>query len=419
MKFIDICKMTQKELKAALVSVLKTFGYKPVVKDGFIYAEGTVPVLLAAHMDTVHKERCSIICSSQNGDCIMSPQGIGGDDRCGIFMILETIKELRCSVIFTEDEEVGCVGAGKFCKSGIKPGVPLNYIIEFDRKNANDAVFYDCDNPEFEEFVTDKAIGFKTAWGSCSDISDIAPHLGIAAVNLSCGYYNQHTQHEYVIMSEMLKNIERGKQLIRKPCEKPFEYIEKVYTRYKYGNYGSYYGYGYGSYGYGSYGSKKTGYTSGLEDYDDSDLYYEGLYDHIDTTAIEYFEYSFGYKVKKERLVPVVELCDYKSGKLVVVTEDGEKEISEYCSPGVLYMSKDSCGLYVIDDENTYGIEVACTTNDYIKMKDGSSVMYYPDTMIEFPVMEPEMLADFVDYVDECLEYDISYGGAGSLGTLI
>ena len=82
-------------------------------------------------------------------------------------------------------------------------------------------------------------------------------------------------------------------------------------------------------------------------------------------------------------------------------------------------MSKDSCGLYVIDDENTYGIEVACTTNDYIKMKDGSSVMYYPNTMIEFPVMEPEMLADFVDYVDECLEYDISYGGAGSLGTLI
>lgn len=403
MTFIEICKKDQKELKAALVSALKTFGYKPVVQDGFIYAEGTVPVLLAAHMDTVHKEKCTIICTSQNGDCIMSPQGIGGDDRCGIFMVLETIKELHCSVIFTEDEEIGCIGANKFCKSGIEPSVPLNYIIEFDRKNDNDAVFYDCDNPEFEEFITDKTIGFKTAYGSCSDISYIAPHLGIAAVNLSCGYYNQHTQHEYVIMSEMMRNIERGKQLIRKPCDK-FEYIEAVYN-YDYSKYKGYYG-------YGGYGSKKSygGYNDSFDDLSD-------VYDNIDEVAIMLYENGYGTDVKKEMLIPVTELCDYETKEMVVVTDDGEKAIKDYCCPDVLYMNKQGCGLYIIDAENSWGISVAVKTDDYLKCKDDSPVMYYPSTEEEFPVMDALQAADFADYIENFLEYDIDY--AHNLGTLI
>lgn len=413
MKFIEICQKSQKELKAALVAVLKANNYKPVVQDGFIYAEGDVPVLLVAHMDTVHKERCTVICTSKEG-VVMSPQGIGGDDRCGIFMILETIKELRCSVLFTEDEEIGCVGAGKFVKSGIKPNVPLNYIIEYDRKNANDAVFYDCDNPEFEEFVTDKDIGFKTAYGSCSDISSVAPYLGIAAVNLSCGYYNQHTQHEYVVVSEMMNNIERGKQLIRKPCEK-FEYIEAVYdfSKYKYGK-GGYYDYNYSGYGYDygyDYGSKKRIFSS------DSFKDYEDIYANIDEVAFGLYEDGYGIAVKREKLIPVVELCDYGVKEMVVVTEDGEREISDYCCPDLLYMNKDGCGLYVIEEENSWGIQIAVETEHYLKCKDGSQIMYYPSDMEEFPVMNRQDVNEFNDYVENFLEYDLEY--AMELGTLI
>lgn len=415
MNFVKICKMSQKELKAALVAVLKTYGYKPVVQDGFIYAEGDIPVLLAAHMDTVHKERCKVICTSKEG-VVMSPQGIGGDDRCGIYMILRTIEELKCSVIFTEDEEIGCVGAGKFCKSGIVPKVPLNYIIEFDRKGNNDAVFYDCDNPEFTDFITDPEIGFKEAYGSCSDISDIAPHLGIAAVNLSCGYYNQHTQHEYVVLSEMEYNIERGKQIIRKPCEK-FEYIEAVH------NYGKYTGYGYG---YGDYSKYYSGYYSG---YDRDDFgskkskgsgFYENLddiYANIDEIALGLYEDGYGVKVETKSLIPVIDLCDYDKKKMVVVTEDGaEVNLGDYCCPDLLYMSKDNCGLYIIEDDNTWGIQIAVETNDCIKFKDGSTVMYYPNTMEEFSVMSRETADDFNDYIENYLEYDIDV--AMEMGTL-
>lgn len=402
MNFIDICKKDQKELKAALVSALKTYGYKPVVQDGFIYAEGNVPVLLVAHMDTVHKEKCTIICTSPDG-VVMSPQGIGGDDRCGIYMILETIKELKCSVLFTEDEEIGCVGVGKFCKSGITPSVPLNYIIEYDRKNGNDAVFYDCDNPEFTKFITDPEIGFKEAYGSCSDISEVAPHLGIAAVNLSCGYYNQHTQHEYVNVSEMERNIERGKRIIRKPCEK-FEYIEAVhnYGKYSFGGYEKYYSSYYDKYDRYDYGSKK----SGVSDYSYKD--YEDIYANIDEVAFSLYEDGYGTKAPTKSLIPVVELCDYNTKEMVIKMSDGEEiGVEDYCCPDLLYLDISDCGIYVIEEDNTWGIQVAVETDVYLKCKDGSTVMYYEDTLEDFRVMSRTEMDDFNDYVENYLEYDI------------
>ena len=224
--FIDICRMTQPELKKYLNEFLISAGYKTNVDDGFIYAKGSIPVLLIAHMDTVHKELCKDI-FEENGK-VSSPQGIGGDDRCGCFMIMNVVKELNCSVLFCEDEEIGGIGARKFTKSNIFNDVNVNYIIEFDRKGSNDAVFYRCDNKDFKNFVCDNT-GLKENFGSFSDISVVAPALGIAAVNMSCGYYNAHTVNEYVVIDEMMDVIEAAKILIKTESEQ-FEYIEKKYT---------------------------------------------------------------------------------------------------------------------------------------------------------------------------------------------
>ena len=185
-RFDDILRMRQKELKHYLAGHLKKLGYETVKKKGFLYAEGTVPVLLVAHLDTVHNELPHIICRSEDGRYIMSPQGIGGDDRCGVYMILQIISEVRCHVLFCEDEETGGQGAKAFERSGIQ--IDVNYIVEVDRRGNNDAVFYNCDNPKFSEFVC--SFGFREAMGSFSDISVVAPYLKTAAVNISAGYYN-------------------------------------------------------------------------------------------------------------------------------------------------------------------------------------------------------------------------------------
>ena len=239
--FEDICRMTQPEVKKYMKQYLISNKYAVIDQDGFLYAKGTVPVLLVAHMDTVHHQQCKSIIHLDNK--ISSPQGIGGDDRCGVFMIMNIIKELHCSVLLCEDEEKGCIGAHKFVKAqysidgadGKKTqlkyveDLDVNYMIEFDRKGSNDAVFYHCGNEDFIDFVED-VTNFKFANGSVSDISVLMQPANRSAVNLSCGYYNAHTPMEYVMYDEMMDTIEAAKALIKTECDKPFEYVRKTYV---------------------------------------------------------------------------------------------------------------------------------------------------------------------------------------------
>ena len=224
--FKEICMMSKEKVKEYMQGYLSNKGYKVINEDGFLYAKGDVPVLLVAHMDTVHKLKCTQIVE-QDGK-ISSPQGIGGDDRCGIFIIMNVVKELHCSVLLCEDEEIGRIGARKFAKTEYINNLDVNYMVELDRKGNNDAVFYSCNNPEFTAFITD-TIGFKEASGSCSDISVLAPAAKIAAVNLSSGYYNAHTTNEYVVYDEMMDTVEAVKLLLKTESKK-FEYIEKKDT---------------------------------------------------------------------------------------------------------------------------------------------------------------------------------------------
>ena len=220
--FETILRLPQMELKKMLKAELKSRGYPVTDKPGYLYAEGAIPVLLVAHMDTVHRQPVEQICYSEDRAVAMSPQGIGGDDRCGVWMILQILRTTNCHVLFCEDEEVGCIGAKKFTGGSLRPQV--NYIVELDRRGNNDAVFYRCDNPEFEDFVT--SFGFETAGGSCSDISYIAPYLETAAVNISCGYYCEHQRHEYIHLEEIELNADRVAQMVTQQTEH-FEYMEQ------------------------------------------------------------------------------------------------------------------------------------------------------------------------------------------------
>ena len=108
-------------------------------------------------------------------------------------------------------------------------------------------MYYDCDNPEFEAYITSK--GFETQCGSLSDISLLAPALGVAAVNLSSGYYNAHTQHEYIDRKHLNATVKKVVEIVAdaaKPDFPQYEYIESYrFSRYGYG--------GWGDWGRGTY----------------------------------------------------------------------------------------------------------------------------------------------------------------------
>ena len=287
--FEKICGMTQKQLKVYVSQELYKMYDNVHIGDGYVYAQGTFPVLLVAHLDTVHKKLPDPIFYDMVKGEYHSPNGIGGDDRCGVYMILQIIKKYDCSVLFCEDEESGCIGAKKFVQTDLAKELEFNYAIELDRRGKNDAVFYDCDNPEFEDFITKEF--FETAYGSFTDICTVAPVIGCAAVNFSCGYYGAHTEKEYVVMSEMEKVIEETCKLLERTTEDDkFEYIES-----KYGGYGCY-GYGWGGYSSSNYvysgweeydgGSwKGNGFVYYNDDDDDYDDYYYYLIEFYDNNG--------------------------------------------------------------------------------------------------------------------------------------
>jgi len=222
-KLLQYCRLSQSHLKTFLESeLLRQRGKERVEsRDGFLYSPGSHPVLLVAHLDTVHKKLPTTF-YLYDGDVLHCNEGIGGDDRCGVFIIMELIERLDCHVLFTEDEEIGGLGAIQFSESGIKPEV--QYIVEFDRQGKDEAVFYGCDNVQFTDFV--ERHGFWQNIGTFSDISYIAPALGIAAVNLSCGYYHAHTAHEVIRMSDLDSIIERAAGLLSH-VDTEYEYIEE------------------------------------------------------------------------------------------------------------------------------------------------------------------------------------------------
>ena len=223
---------TQKQLFMMLCTMY--IGKTIIRKNEFILVHGEAPIMLVAHMDTVHKEPVKDICETKNGNILMSPQGIGGDDRCGIFavnMIYENAP-VKPWLLFTCDEEIGGIGAEMFCSRHRAGKLPkelddLKCLIEIDRKGSKDAVYYNCGKDDFEAYITGK--GFKTEWGSFSDISEIAPELGVAAVNLSSGYYHAHTLHEYINRRHLNNTAKKVLEIVAeaaKPDFPKYEYRE-------------------------------------------------------------------------------------------------------------------------------------------------------------------------------------------------
>ena len=234
----DFLYPSQKKLFKRLCKKFK--GNTLISKGNVILVGGQAPVMLVAHLDTVHSQRVHDICKSNDGNILMSPQGIGGDDRCGVFALVQAYHaaQIKPWLLFCCDEEVGGLGAKKFCLAHQQHQLPkeldqLKFLIEIDRKGSNDAVYYNCANSDFEEYITSK--GFKSAQGSFSDISLIAPELGIAAVNLSSGYYHAHSLHEFINRSELNFTIQKIIEIVSDSVNNDFpkfEYVESCGSLY-------------------------------------------------------------------------------------------------------------------------------------------------------------------------------------------
>lgn len=193
--------------------------------------DGSKLPVFCCHLDTVHNSYPKPVLLKEDILISLNESGIGGDDKCGIVACLEMLQKVPCKCIFFRAEESGCIGSKKYDAKSLKKNL---FCIEIDRKGAKDLIFssYAADlcSDEFQERVKKAFPHGEGTKGLLTDVC-VLDKANINMMNLSAGYYNPHTTKEYVVLSELQRNIECLEKLTNDIVENPLK--EKTYKRSK------------------------------------------------------------------------------------------------------------------------------------------------------------------------------------------
>lgn len=186
----------------------------------YLIGVGERPVLLTAHVDTYDV-----------GDVRIDHQrriitGRGGDDRAGVFAIFDVL-DLRPMVVITSFEEKGGIGASRAAYDHPWLQYAANVVIGLDRRGGNDAVFYGCGSIPIRQWT--QAWGWKEARGSYADTDTLGYALDRAAVNLSIGYFNEHTAAQYVVFDLVESTIRRLRGMLDDLPDTPWTFDDIYY----------------------------------------------------------------------------------------------------------------------------------------------------------------------------------------------
>ena len=168
---------------------------------------------VAAHLDQVQRNHSKDFEIIEGKDVVFgysaksrATQGLGADDKNGIFVCLECLKKYdTIKAAFFVGEEIGCVGSSACDLSFFSD---CRYIIQPDRMNGHDLITSmavgDVCSKAFINALDASAYGYKEAHGSITDVGTLVERgVGISCLNVSCGYYEAHTDREFTVLSEL------------------------------------------------------------------------------------------------------------------------------------------------------------------------------------------------------------------------
>lgn len=235
--FIDVLTKTQSEMQEWLPEVLADYGYQIKVTDYMIQAISTEEnqPCLVAHLDTINTKRknsgysygtyyqTTTVTSTEKDhtpeeedilvteryillspECKSSIQCLGADDRVGVKTILDILETgLRPHILFTTDEEVGCVGSRKAVEENALEELKMaSMLIQIDRgvheRSWHEMVTYDFDTESHKEIFDELRKTYTMATGSYTDVAVLGPHLDKPIVNVSASYMHEHTTDEFI-----------------------------------------------------------------------------------------------------------------------------------------------------------------------------------------------------------------------------
>lgn len=207
-------------------------------KPGNLYVtkgeSDTFPVL-AAHLDQVQERHSKDFIAYETGDIIIgfSPmhrrqEGLGADDKVGLWIGLKCLLKFDClKLAFFVEEETGCRGSEKANMDFFKDA---RFVIEPDRRGHEDLItqigWTSLCSEEFLKDIGGIKFGYKEAEGMITDIETLKDNgLAISCINLSCGYYEPHSDKEFVYkpaVSNCLAFVEH----IIETCTKVYPHVD-------------------------------------------------------------------------------------------------------------------------------------------------------------------------------------------------
>lgn len=152
-------------------------------------------------------------------------QGLGADDKNGLWLCLTCLEKYDAiKVVFFVEEETGCHGSQKAIMSFFDD---CRYVLQIDRKNGCDFIttiggWTPLCSKEFIEAAQLSKFGYKEEIGMMTDVEILKENgLKVSAANISCGYYEPHTDHEFTLWSE-LQNCLAFVQNIIETCKEVY-----------------------------------------------------------------------------------------------------------------------------------------------------------------------------------------------------
>lgn len=169
---------------------------------------------MVSHTDTVHKilkdfgvyEAGDILFAFSESEG--SQVGIGGDDKVGMSLCLNALKDLSAvKVVFFRNEEVGCLGSQQ---ANMEFFNNVTCVLQADRKGnkdfITDAAGIGLSSFEFIEAIRTslKNHQYTATRGSFTDVRALkVKGLNVCCANISCGYWEPHTEVEIVSVSDV------------------------------------------------------------------------------------------------------------------------------------------------------------------------------------------------------------------------
>ena len=169
---------------------------------------------IVAHLDQVQRNHSKDFIPTETKELIFgySPrnrrqEGLGADDKNGIWIALRCLEKYgTLKVAFFVEEETGCRGSSQADMDFFKD---CRFVIQPDRRGYKDLIttigWTELCSDEFLKAIGYKQFSYQKTEGAMTDILALKENgLEISCINLSCGYYEPHTDNEFTVKADLL-----------------------------------------------------------------------------------------------------------------------------------------------------------------------------------------------------------------------